>query len=149
VSGKSGASALLGTWRLAAFHAEDRNGRKRLPFGRPAKGRLMILPDGYMMVLLTAKRRRRADTDAARAQAFKSIFAYSGRYRYDGKRFITDVDLASIAEWMGKQQIRTLHCVGDNLRFTSKWAPSPFQRGRVTRGIIEFEREKQRRKHRN
>jgi hypothetical protein len=35
------------------------------------------LPDGYMMVILTAEGRQPAETDPERAEAFKSLFAYS------------------------------------------------------------------------
>lgn len=101
----------------------------------------MLMPDGYMMVILTAEGRRRADTDADRAKAFKSIFAYSGKYTFEGESFITDVDVASLVEWTGAQQVRTCRFVGSRLQFISKWAPSPFNPGRTTRGIIEFERE--------
>ena len=103
----------------------------------------MLMPDGYMMVVLTAEGRQPANTDTDRAKAFKSMFAYSGRYRLEGESFVTDVDVASLVEWTGAQQIRTCRFVGPKLQFISKWAPSPFDPSRTTRGIIEFERDAQ------
>jgi heme/copper-type cytochrome/quinol oxidase subunit 2 len=75
------------------------------------------------------------------ANDFKSIFAYSGKYTFDGENFVTDVDVSSLLEWTGAQQVRTCRFVGSRLQFISKWAPSPFDPSRTTRGIIEFERE--------
>lgn len=71
----------------------------------------------------------------------ETIFAYSGKYMIEGERFVTDVDVASLVEWTGAQQVRTCRFVGSRLQFISNWAPSPFDPSRTTRGIIEFERE--------
>ena len=136
--------SIIGTWRLVSFDAEDQTTGERWPtFGKSPRGRLMLMPDGYMMVILTAEGRQPADTDTDRAKAFKSMFAYSGRYRLEGESFVTDVDVASLVEWTGAQQIRTCRFVGPKLQFVSKWAPSPFDPSRTTRGVIEFEREAQ------
>jgi hypothetical protein len=135
-------SSIIGTWRLASFDAEDQATGERWPrFGKSPSGRLMLMPDGYMMVILTAEGRQPANTEADRATAFKSMFAYSGKYTFDGDNFVTDVDVASLVEWTGAQQVRTCRFVGSRLQFISKWAPSPFDPSRTTRGIIEFERE--------
>ena len=135
-------SSIIGTWRLVSFDAEDQATGDRWPtFGKAPKGRLMLMADGYMMVVLTAEGRQPANTDADRAKAFKSMFAYSGKYMIEGERFVTDVDVASLVEWTGVQQVRTCRFVGSTLQFISKWAPSPFDPSRTTRGIIEFERE--------
>lgn len=136
--------SIIGTWRLVSFDAEDQVTGERWPtFGKSPKGRLMLMPDGYMMVILTAEGRQPANTDADRAKAFKSMFAYSGKYAFEGESFVTDVDVASLTEWTGAQQVRTCRFVGPKLQFISKWAPSPFDPSRTTRGIIEFEREAQ------
>ena len=135
-------SSIIGTWRLVSFDAEDQaTGERWATFGKSPKGRLMLMPDGYMMVILTAEGRQPAHTDADRAKAFKSIFAYSGKYAFERENFVTDVDVASLVEWTGAQQVRTCRFVGSRLQFISKWAPSPFDPSRTTRGIIEFERE--------
>ena len=140
--GKNGDKSIIGTWRLVSFDAEDQATGERWPtFGESPKGRLMLLPNGYMMVILTAEGRHPAKTDAELAKAFKSIFAYSGKYSLEGENFVTDVDVASLVEWTGAQQVRTCRFAGSNLQFISKWAPSPFNPSRTTRGIIEFERE--------
>lgn len=101
----------------------------------------MFMPDGYMMVILTAEDRQPATTDAERAKAFKSLFAYSGRYSVDGENFVTDVDVSSLVEWTGAQQVRTCSFVGPRIQFVSKWAPSPFNPSRITRGYMVFERQ--------
>src|SRR5205823_6253218 len=80
----------------------------------------MLMPDGYMMVILTAEGRQPANTEADRARAFKSMFAYSGKYTFDGDNFVTDVDVASLVEWTGAEQVRTCRFVGSRLQFISK-----------------------------
>ena len=139
---KNSASSIIGTWRLVSFYAEDQaSGERKATFGKSPDGRLMLMPDGYMMVILTAEGRQPANTDADRARAFKSLFAYSGKYSFDGENFVTDVDVSSLVEWTGAQQVRTCRFVESRLQFISKWAPSPFDPNRTSRGIIEFERE--------
>jgi hypothetical protein len=109
--------SIIGTWRLVSFDAEDQTTGERWPtFGKSPRGRLMLMPDGYMMVMLTAEGRQPANTDTDRAKAFKSMFTYSGRYRLEGESFVTDVDVASLVEWTGAQQIRTCRFVGPKLR---------------------------------
>jgi hypothetical protein len=56
---KNDDSSIIGTWRLVSFDAEDRATGERWPtFGKTPKGRLMLMPDGYMMVILTAEGRQ-------------------------------------------------------------------------------------------
>ena len=93
------------------------------------------------MVILTAEGRQPAETDTQRANAFKSLFAYSGKFTFDGENFVTDVDVSSLVEWTGAEQVRICRFVGSRLQFISKWAPNPFDHSRISRGIIEFERE--------
>ena len=102
----------------------------RWPVGRYLREVVAVQPDGRVLLFAGAK-------------AFKSMFAYSGRYRLEGESFVTEVDVASLVEWTGAQQIRTCRFVGPKLQFISKWAPSPFDPSRTTWGVIEFEREAQ------
>jgi hypothetical protein len=135
---------LVGTWRLVSFDAEDRDTGERWPtFGKAPRGRLMLQPNGLMMVLLTAEGRvaQHPSTTEERAKAFTSVVAYSGRYKAEGESFVTDVDVSSVEAWVGARQVRTFRLVGRRVQFTSAWAPSPFDPRRTTRGIIEFERE--------
>ncbi len=136
--------ALVGTWRLVAFDAEERDTGKRWPtFGKAPKGRLILQANGLMMVMLTAEGRlaKSPKTTEERAKAFTTVIAYSGRYRTEGESFVTDVDISSVEAWVGAKQVRTFRISGPRVQFISGWAADPFDSRRTTRGIIEFERE--------
>ena len=65
-------SSIVGTWRLVSFDTEDQaTGERRPTLGKSPKGRLILMPNGYMMVILTAEGRQPANTEADRARAFK------------------------------------------------------------------------------
>ena len=135
-------AALVGMWRLVSFDVEGQaTGKRRPAFGNIPNGRLMLLANGYMMLFITAEGRRSPKTVEEKAEAFNTMIAYSGKYKVDGENFITDVDLAWQEAWTGAKQIRTFRLVGSRAQFTSAWAPSPFDPARITRGILEFERQ--------
>lgn len=134
--------SIAGRWRPCAFYIEDRaGGERRQPFGAPPTGSLLITEDGYVSVILSAADRRPATTAAERDKAFRSVYAYSGRYSFDGERFVTEVDASSLVEWIAARQEREFKFLGpDRIQFVSKWAPSPHDPSRITRGVMEFER---------
>ncbi len=136
------ASALVGTWRLISFDAEDRATSGRQPiFGTTPIGRLIILEKGLMMVILTAEGRSIPKTDEDRAKAFNTLFAYSGKYKIQGEQFSTDVDISWNEAWTGTTQVRSFRFVGSRLQLISAWAPSLIDPSRTVRGILEWERE--------
>ncbi|HEY2336375.1 MAG TPA: lipocalin-like domain-containing protein [Burkholderiales bacterium] len=134
--------SIAGRWRPAAFYSEDQaSGERRQPFGESPTGSLVITEDGYVMVILTAADRQPASTAAERDKAFRSVYAYSGKYTFDGKSFVTEVDASSLVEWIGARQERAFKFLGpDRIQFVSKWSPNPHDPSRVSRGIMEFER---------
>ena len=46
-------------------------------------------------------------TDEERAQAFRTMIGYSGRYRVDGSTIATKVDVAWNESWVGGEQVGT------------------------------------------
>ncbi|QDX81847.1 hypothetical protein B9N43_11650 [Denitratisoma sp. DHT3] len=136
------ANAVLGTWNLVAFEVEAQaTGERRPAFPSPSRGRLIVLPEGIMMALITLAPGPLPKTAADQAAAFNTMIAYSGRYRIEGDQFMTDVDLAWHAGWVGSLQLRTYRFVGERLELISAWAPNPAQPEQMGRGILLWERE--------
>jgi len=134
---------ILGTWKLESVYIEFHDsGERKTPFGANPNGYIIFTPEGRMMALLTPESRKAPQTDAERAEAFKSMYAYSGIYRLEGDRFITKVDTAWNEAWVGTDQVRYYRFEGEKLIVTSAWAASPNFDGRRIRGILTWEKSK-------
>lgn len=99
-----------GTWRLisaSAVAADDR--ALRDPYGPMPMGRLILSETGRMMVVVCDGRPSMPD-GRKRGHQF-----YSGNFRIEGDRLITDVDVAIMAERIGGQQVRRFEFEGDDL----------------------------------
>lgn len=102
---------LLGVWMLETFELEDRaTGAITLPFGPAPSGTIVFHSEGRFFALLTPD-----DRDAAR-----KVVAYSGRYSVEPDRFATRVDIASLPDWIGSQQVRFWQIEAGRLRLTSE-----------------------------
>lgn len=134
---------MLGVWRLESFDVEFQDsGEKNTPFGANPNGYIIFTPEGRMMALLTPEGRKAPQTDPERAEAFKSMYAYSGTYRLEGDRWITKVDAAWNEAWTGTDQVRYYRFEGEKLVVTSAWAASPNFDGRRVRGILTWHKAK-------
>ena len=134
---------ILGTWKLESVYIEFQDsGERKTPFGTNPNGYIVFTPEGRMMALITPESRKAPQTDAERAEAFKSMYAYSGIYRLEGDRFITKVDTAWNEAWAGTDQVRYYRFEGEKLIVTSAWAASPNFDGRRIRGILTWEKSK-------
>ena len=94
------------------------------------------------MAYLEADGRKAPKTDEERAAAYRTLVAYTGKYRVQGKKWITTVDGAWNVEWIGTDQERSFNLNGDRLSVVAQWNPNPLYDGRMTRGHLTFEREK-------
>jgi hypothetical protein len=52
---------------------------------------------------------------AERAEAFATFFAYAGRYTFAGDRVIHHVEVSSLQNWVGTDQIRYARLQGNRL----------------------------------
>jgi hypothetical protein len=67
------------------------------------------------------------------------MLAYSGLYRIEGDRFVTEVDVAWDPDWVGTRQIRFWRIKGDVLSIET--APQlPSGDGMTGRGIVIWRR---------
>lgn len=133
---------IVGTWRLVSVHYEDQATGERTPlYGAHPKGIQIATPEGRWLALMTAEGRGVPSTDDERAQALKTMIAYTGRYRVEGGNVITKVEAAWNEAWVGTEQVRAMRFDGDKLYLQSPPMPHPNIGGRVVRVIVEWQRD--------
>jgi hypothetical protein len=134
---------IVGTWKLFSVVYEDQESKARTPvLGEHPKGRQIATPDGLWLALVTAEGRRVPKTDEERAQALKTMIAYTGRYRVEDGKVVTKVEAAWNEAWVGGEQTRFVRFEGDRLFIESPPMPHPNQNNRVVRVIVIWDREK-------
>jgi hypothetical protein len=134
---------IIGTWTLVSVHYEDQATAERMPvYGEHPKGIQIATAQGRWLALMTAEGRGVPKTDADRAQALKTMIAYTGRYRVADGKVVTNVEAAWNEAWVGTKQVRGVHIAGDKLYLTSPPMAHPNVDGKVVRVIVEWEREK-------
>ena len=134
---------IVGTWTLVSVVYEDVASKERTPvYGEHPRGIQIATPEGRWLALMTAEGRTIPKTDADRAQALKSMIAYTGRYRVENGQVITKVEAAWNEAWVGGEQVREIKIDGDKLYIESPPMPHPNINNKIVRVIVEWEREK-------
>ena len=81
-------------------------------------------------------------TTKIRIAAFKSLLAYSGKYRTKGNKVVIKVDIAADEiPWNGTEQVRYFTIDGDELHIEAAPQPYPSFGGKVMRGILVWKRD--------
>lgn len=133
-------STLLdGTYKLAAFEASIDGGDWHSLLGQSPLGYAVITPSRFIAVL-TGQGRKAGRTTEDRAALFDSLCAYSGRYRLEGDKFITSVDVSWHEVWNGTDQLRTWTLEGGRLSLLTEPAPSPFNPSQTAVFRVVWER---------
>ena len=102
--------SIIGTWKMAAAAARDRNGNPLpAPYGGKGMGRVMFNAEGRMMAVTCDGR---PQLPAGMVRAYSS---YCGNYTFDGTRLITRVDAASDPSRIGSDQVREVSFDGDRM----------------------------------
>jgi hypothetical protein len=136
------AQKIVGTWKLISVVYEDVASGDRTPiYGAHPKGVQIATSLGRWLALMTAEGRSAPSTDNERAQALKTMIAYTGRYRIEDGKVVTKVDAAWNEAWVGTEQVRLVRFDGDRLCLESPPMPHPNVGGRTVRVIVEWERE--------
>ena len=135
---------IVGSWKLASVVYEDQETKARTPvYGEHPRGRQIATADGLWLALVTAEGRAVPKTDEERAQALRTMIAYTGRYRIEDGKVITKVDAAWNEAWVGGEQVRFIRFEGnDLLHIESPPMPHPNQNNKVVRVIVIWDREK-------
>jgi hypothetical protein len=134
---------IVGTWALVSVVYEDvATGERRPVYGEHPRGIQIATPEGRWLALMTAEGRAIPQTDTDRAQALKSMIAYTGRYRVENGQVITKVEAAWNEAWVGGEQVRNIRFEGDRLYIESPPMPHPNINDKTVRVIVVWQREK-------
>jgi hypothetical protein len=136
-------SAIVGTWNLVSVVYEDQTTKERTPvYGEHPKGIQIATPDGRWIALMTGEGRPVPKTDAERAEAMRTMIAYTGRYRVEAGKVITKVEAAWNEGWVGGEQVRAIRFEGDRLFIESPPMPHPNLNDKIVRVIVIWDRDK-------
>ena len=135
-------SAIHGSWQLETYEVEvQSNGERFAPMGEHPSGYVLFTPQGRLSFTLTSGHRQPPESLEDKAALLSSVIAYTGTYRLDGDRWITQVDVAWNPEWVGTEQIRHFKIHGDQLTVTTPWRVMPNWPDKgLTRSIVRFYR---------
>jgi hypothetical protein len=105
-------------------------------WGLQPKGYVVISSEGRWIVIQTGEGRRPPVNDEDRIAAFKSLLAYSGKFRTEGNKIVISVDIAADESWNGTEQARFYRVDGDQLRIEAP--PQQYDNfgGKVLRGLL-------------
>ena len=101
-----------GVWKLVSWITEEIETRKRLEL--VGDGYVGFLTGGRLFVVLTAKHRRALKSGMVQTNDVNLLTAYTGRYRIEGDRIITIVDVSDDPSKVGTELVRYFKCVGGN-----------------------------------
>jgi hypothetical protein len=133
---------IAGSWVLKSCYLQRLdNGKRFYHFGENPRGILIMHAGGRMAAVITPRDQPAPVGEAEMANAYGRLVAYSGLYRLEGNRFITDVDVSWLPGWVGSAQGRTFALDGDVLEIVSDPAPSPRGDGAEIRAVLVWSRE--------
>jgi hypothetical protein len=133
---------IVGVWKLVSVMYEDQETKAQTAImGDNPRGYQIATPDGRWLALSTPSGRTAPQTDEERAQAFRTMIAYSGRYSVQGSTITTKVDAAWNESWVGGEQVRHIRFDGDRLYIESPPMPHPNMYGKTVRVIVVWQRD--------
>jgi hypothetical protein len=97
---------------------------------RGEKGFITYTKEGRMFVLIVRGDRPKPEsldkmTDQQRADLFRSLTAYTGTYKFDGKTILHNIDISWNEVWTGTSQVRHFSRDGDKIILTTNPIPRP------------------------
>ncbi|HET7888815.1 MAG TPA: lipocalin-like domain-containing protein [Bradyrhizobium sp.] len=111
---------IIGTWLVEDFWCEIDTKVRTYPFGPNPRGVLIILENGRMAAVFSARTSFQISSELDKARAYDNSIGYSGRYRLEAPdRFVTQVDVSSWPHWFGTTQGRTYSINGNHLEIIS------------------------------
>ena len=98
--------------------------------GSGSQGFISYDKSGRMLVVLVRSPRPNPEnldkmTDQDRLGLFRTMTAYSGMYKFDGRTVEHSIDISWNEAWTGTTVIRDFKKEGDKLVYTTRPAPSP------------------------
>jgi hypothetical protein len=113
------AAELVGTWKLVSASSVSANGqRDETPYGAGPAGFLTYSEDGRVTAMISyggRKPLRAIPQMEEQAEAFKTFFAYSGRYTLGEDKVIHHVEICSFQNYVNKDLVRSIKFRGDQI----------------------------------
>jgi hypothetical protein len=128
---------LVGVWKLVSYEMQLMDtGERQRPLGDKPIGYL-IFTDRRVMLMQESAQRKPTGT--------VPILVFTGPYRIDGSKWITQVD-AGFQPWIGAEQTREFKFVEGRLHFTAPLFPAylmnpTLPKDRMARPTVVYERE--------
>lgn len=121
-----------GTWRLVSWTLEViETGEQYRQFGDDPPGFMHFTPEGRVFAVLTASGRKPVVAEADEIAAFGSLVAYTGRYRIEGNKLVTTVDVSADPGRVGNDLVRYFNLNGDSLEIKT----APFRSQKPSAGL--------------
>lgn len=139
------AETVVGAWRLVALTEEETASKVvHKPLGEHPSGLIIFTADGHMSFIMADPSRKAAAaakaTDAEAAALYRTMAAYSGKYRVDGDKLTNHPEVAWNQAWSGTDQRRTVAISGNTLKVTTAPFVSPFYDKEIV-SVLVFDRE--------
>jgi hypothetical protein len=113
---------LVGTWKLVSASSTTSKGEPgEPPFGLNPVGFLTYTGDGRVSVLISHGGRKplsgggRALGQEEQAEAFRTFFAYAGRYTFSGDKVAHHLEISSIQNYVDRDLVRSVKFQGDQI----------------------------------
>ena len=134
---------LFGSWRLISFQLKvvGEEGEPKDIFGPNPIGRIIFSPEHRVVVFISRADRRPPTSETEAAALLSSMTAYTGKFRLDGNKFITQVDGAWNEVYKGSEQVRYFELIGDRLNIRTPEQQSGILIGKRTIATLVWERE--------
>ena len=118
---------LVGTWKLVSASSITSKGKRdETPYGAGPVGFLSYSEDGRVTALISYGGRKplgAVQQVEEQAEAFKTFFAYSGRYVLSNDKVTHHVEICSIQNYVDKDLIRSVKFQGDQIILTTPPTP--------------------------
>lgn len=137
-------SYLVGSWRLVSYELRvvGEDGPARQVFGPHPFGRLILLPSHYMAAFISKPDLVPPTNEAESAALLSSMIAYTGKFRLEGDKFITEVDGAWNEIYKANEQIRYFTVEGNSLSIRTAEMASGVLPGKRVVSTLVWERER-------
>ena len=119
-AGAFGAHDVEGVWKLQSYVVSYDGGPPQAIYGAHPKGYAAVLPDGRVFVIITGDTRKPGVSEAEQAALYRTFSAYSGRYRLEGNKLVTAVDVSWRESWNGTDQTRFVTMKGGVMTWVSQ-----------------------------
>jgi len=129
---------VVGVWRLLSSEATIVDeGKTEITATEKPKGYIILTPWGRMMTVCIGgdgDRKKTPTSQADFSELWKTMLAYTGKYRVEGDELVTKVDVSWYELWTGTEQRRQFKLEGDKLTIVTK--PQPIGTGHRANALV-------------